>query len=216
MLKPALFLVSITLSTGLIRKNFSTNLAVESLELNGYDYLWKLVTDCNEDLVARDITEYLLKISFIDVSAKLKRDAHDLHKRFIDRCFQQLKAVTEGSISTTVAVQQGYELETCTEESAFTRIRKRSSEEVSGSVFNDGDDRRTRTLRRLINLLERYVSVVEEAHQGKRHILPHAATFFGQPVIIKVYNFKFLRNHFATESFTSFMILWLPINYTLL
>ncbi len=41
-------------------------------------------------------------------------------------------------------------------------------------------------IRRLIHLSERYVSSVEESHVGNRTILPHAASFHGQPVRIKV------------------------------
>ena len=178
---------SVNASDGKIRKNFSTTLTVESLELNGYDYLWKLVTSATDEKVAQDITEYLLKVSFIDTSPKLKKEAHDLHKQFIDRCFHQLKAVTEmvstSKMSTTVAVQQGYELETCTEESALTRLRNRSADEP---VLHDLSEQRTQIIRRLINLLERYVSVVEEAHPGKRQIPSHATTFLGQPLTLKV------------------------------
>ena len=169
---------------------------MESLELNGYDYLWKLVLSATDESVARDITEYLLKVSFIDTSAKLKKDAHDLHKQFIEKCFHQLKAVTEvqtakSKMSTTIAVQQGYELETCTEESALTRLRNRSSTEEQAHqaqplIHDKPSDQRTQIIRRLINLLERYVSVVEEAHPGKRQIPAHAATFLGQPLTLKV------------------------------
>ena len=188
---------SVNASDGKIRKNFSTSLIVESLQLNGYDYLWKLVTSATDEKVAQDITEYLLKVSFIDTSAKLKKEAHELHKQFIDRCFSQLTAVTEtaaaistSKMSSTVAlVQQGYELETCTEESAFTRLRNRSAAgdgEPSSFLHDNPGEQRTQIIRRLINLLERYVSVVEEAHPGKRQIPSHATTFLGQPLTLKV------------------------------
>ena len=43
-------------------------------------------------------------------------------------------------------------------------------------------------MRRIFQVMERYVSAVEEAFPGERNILPHAASFFGQRVNIKVVN----------------------------
>jgi hypothetical protein len=45
---------------------------------------------------------------------------------------------------------------------------------------------RLQMIRRLVVLAERYVSSVEEVHVGNRLILPHAATFHGQPIRIKI------------------------------
>ena len=176
------------------------------MDLIGYDYIWKLVTECNDDTVADDITEYLLKISYSDISAKLKKDARQLHQRFIDRCYHQLKAVIEGTTttvptkkaittsstesSTVLAMQQGFELETCSnltgeeldDSKKLTRLRNRSSTEPSTDIGEDSGQ----TINRLIHLLERYVSVVEDGFHAKRQILPHAATFLGRPLVLKV------------------------------
>ena len=177
------------------------------MDLIGYDYIWRLITECIDDTVANDITEYMLKISYIDISAKLKKDARQLHQRFIDRCYHQLKTVTEMTKSTAIkapttesstvhAMQQGFELETCSNlieggdleetdsKNLTTRLRNRSA--ASSSSDNDYGGDRGQIIRRLIHLLERYVSVVEDGFHGKRHILPHAATFLGRPLVLKV------------------------------
>ena len=148
----------------------------------------------------------MLKISYSDISAKLKKDARQLHQRFIDRCYHQLKAVTEATktaikaptteSSTVQAMQQGFELETCsnltgeleeTDSKNLTRLRNRSADlQPSASDNYHGAGDRGQIIRRLIHLLERYVSVVEDGFHGKRQILPHAATFLGRPLVLKV------------------------------
>ena len=45
---------------------------------------------------------------------------------------------------------------------------------------------RLQMIRRLINLAERYVNKVEETHPGNRTLRPHATTFYGPPLQIKV------------------------------
>ena len=45
---------------------------------------------------------------------------------------------------------------------------------------------RLQMIRRLINLAERYVKAVEESHPGNRNLRPHATTFYGPPIQIKV------------------------------
>ena len=45
---------------------------------------------------------------------------------------------------------------------------------------------RLQMIRRLINMAERYVSAVEESHLGNRNLRPHATTFYGPPIQIKV------------------------------
>ena len=41
-------------------------------------------------------------------------------------------------------------------------------------------------IRRLLLLAERYVSTIEETHPAKRTILPHAGSFHGRAIKIKV------------------------------
>lgn len=86
---------------------------VESQDLIGIEYLWTLVTDCPHEGIAEDAIEYLLKLSFLNVTNKLKKEASLLHKKFIANCYDQLEAVIEVSslADGQEAVHEGCELE---------------------------------------------------------------------------------------------------------
>jgi hypothetical protein len=45
---------------------------------------------------------------------------------------------------------------------------------------------RNQKIRRLLQLAERYILAIEVLFNGKRSLLPHAATFYGRPLTIKV------------------------------
>ena len=184
---------SVNISEGKIRKGFATSLQVESQDLIGYDFLWNLLTECRDEKIANDATEYLLKLCFTCISPKLRKDMNAMHRRFIDQCSHQLKAAVETS-SLTVAVQQGYELETSSTSSdvptGLCRTQVTTSSSIPISARNASTEAssewRHQTIRRLLHLAERYIQTVEEAFNGKRMIPPHAATFFGKPTVIKV------------------------------
>ena len=64
---------SVNISEGKIRKSFATSLLVESQDLIGYDFLWNLLTECRDETIANDATEYLLKLCFTCISPKLRK-----------------------------------------------------------------------------------------------------------------------------------------------
>ena len=205
---------SVNISEGKIRKSFATSLLVESQDLIGYDFLWNLLTECRDETIANDATEYLLKLCFTCISPKLRKDMNTMHRRFIDQCSKQLKAAVETS-SLTVAVQQGYELETSstsdtadalTGPGGRTQVTSTSSSiplttSSHASTTDTSSEWRHQTIRRLLHLAERYISVVEEAFNGKRMIPPHAATFYGKPTIIKVI-YEAKKDEFEVHSHT--------------
>jgi hypothetical protein len=60
------------------------------LDLQGVDWLWKIVSDCPDDSIASAAVDYLLKVHFTRVSVRLKADSARLHRRFIARCYSAL------------------------------------------------------------------------------------------------------------------------------
>ena len=133
-------------------------------------------------------TEYLLKLCFICISPKLRKDINVMHKKFVQQCYDQLAAAMQSSAavdasssSLNMAVQQGFELETSDNQAV------KAHGQINYATHDTAEDStRLRTIRRLLHLAERYVSVVELAFHGKRSILPHAVTFYGRPTTLQV------------------------------
>ena len=109
------YLESVNINAGKIRKNsISTVLIVDNTDLIGIDHVWSLVTESSNEGIASEAIDYLLKLSFLSVSSKLKKDAAHLHRRFINKCYEKLESVTDFSTMVTEkhkAVQEGCELE---------------------------------------------------------------------------------------------------------
>ena len=109
------YLESVNINAGKIRKNsISTVLIVDNTDLIGIDHIWSLVTESSDEGIASEAIDYLLKLSFLSVSSKLKKDAAHLHRRFINKCYEKLESVTDFSTLVTEkhkAVQEGCELE---------------------------------------------------------------------------------------------------------
>ena len=109
------YLESVNINAGKIRKNTISHLIVDSQDLIGIDFLWTLITECPNETIASEAMDYLLKLSFLSVSSKMKKDASILHKKFINKCHEKLESVTDFStqIEKHKAVQEGCELEVC-------------------------------------------------------------------------------------------------------
>lgn len=208
---------SINLSSGRLRKNISPSLVVEHLELVGLDYLWNLVTECPKDNIADEAIEYLLNMSFLHVSPKLKKDAEALHKKFINNCFTRLQSVNSGTQPATgrqqeAAVQEGCELETsiskdpsaCETEGSPRTLTSISISKASVVPINTKGIKMQK-IRRLLLLAERYVSTIEETHPAKRTILPHAASFHGRAIKIKIIT-EGSKNDFTVNSHTNELV----------
>ena len=81
---------------------------------------------------------------------------------------------------------------------------------------------RLQMIRRLINLAERYVSAVEESHPGNRNLRPHATTFYGPPIQIKVI-YESKKDEFMMEvtkkvhlqyNFSTFLVIRLILSFS--
>ena len=210
---------SINLSIGHLRKNISPSLLVEHLELIGLDYLWNLVTECPKDNIADDAIDYLLNMSFLHVSPKLKKDAEILHKKFINSCFTRLQSVNNGTHPAMgkqqdAAVQEGCELETSitkdptacdTDEGSPRTLTSISISKASALPINSKGIRMQK-IRRLLLLAERYVSTIEETHPAKRTILPHAASFHGRAIKIQIVSEGSKKEDFSINSHTNELV----------
>ena len=102
---------SLNTHDGNLKKASSNNLVVENLELNGLDYIWRVVTDCKTEAIAESAIEYLLNLSYMHVSPKLKKEAVKLHKKFINKCYNNLEEVFLSHDEKQDAVLDGCELE---------------------------------------------------------------------------------------------------------
>ena len=190
---------SINLSKNSLRKNISPPLVVDNLDLVGLDYLWTLITECPKENIADEAIEYLLNMSFLHVSPKLKKDPEALHRKFIENCFTRLQFVNKGTQPTTgkqqdAAVHEGCELETsisldpdsCNTEEGKTKTLTSISISKTSVLPLNSKGIRMQKIRRLLLLAERYVSTIEETHPAKRTIQPHAGSFHGRAIKIKI------------------------------
>ncbi len=103
--------------------NFLFPQTVDNLELSGLDFVWKLVTEASSEKIASSAIEYLLNMSYLFVSSRLKEERnHRLHTDFIRRCYACLESVLHlqsASASTSVADISMQEEDSSTSESAI-------------------------------------------------------------------------------------------------
>lgn len=84
---------------------------VEKLDPIGADYFWQLALESpNEDL-AKEAMIYILNISYLHLTPRLKKDPAALHKKFINECYKRLEAQVPcskavGSNTPAIAVTQ--------------------------------------------------------------------------------------------------------------
>ncbi len=94
---------------------------VDRQDLSGLGFVWKLVTDASSEDIANLAIEYLLNMSFLYVSPKLKEESDRLHREFIQQCYGCLESVLQASSAecsiqeeegkSASALEQGHELE---------------------------------------------------------------------------------------------------------
>ncbi len=148
---------SVNISEGKLRKGIADSLVVESSaqDLVGFDFLWQLMTDCENEGIASDATEYLLRLCFTCISGKMRKDMNDMHRKFIERCSSQMKtAVSKSSSSLTLAMEQGFEIETSN--CSVAEVPNNAATVVNASnVRNEDEVLRLQTIQRLLHLAER-------------------------------------------------------------
>lgn len=149
-------------------------LIVEKLELSGIDFLWQISLAAPEEEIAEMAIDFILDLSYKYLSPRLKKDVVSLHHRFINECYNRLKAVAEtiGDTAMTTAVSNATK----------TLTAMAVSEAISLSLPKRTN--RSQNICRLLHLAERYISSIEGQHSVPRVILPHGASFYGFPVTL--------------------------------
>lgn len=62
---------------------------MENIDLIGVDYLWNVVTNCNEDIAAHAID--LLKEVNTNLAPRLQANPLEFHKTFVAECLERLR-----------------------------------------------------------------------------------------------------------------------------
>lgn len=73
-------------------------------------YLWKIVSECESNEIADKAIDYLLKMSYFNLSSSLKANLVELHHDFFKSCYSLLDAALKSS-SVTEGVERGLEME---------------------------------------------------------------------------------------------------------
>ncbi|XP_065904481.1 ubiquitin carboxyl-terminal hydrolase 24-like isoform X2 [Dysidea avara] len=148
------------------------SLMVESLELTGMDYLWKAALSVKDDKIADELIHNILQVNYHGLNARLKKDTEKLHKKIIDECFHRL----EEALQQKPPLATSHKIGTPPEESP-------PKEQV---------------IERLLLLMQRYVSSVEESHHFPRVHPPHGSCFHGHPVLLLASQ-EFTKNEFTIQ-----------------
>eukprot|EP00090_Calanus_glacialis_P047045 TRINITY_DN9530_c0_g1_i3.p1 TRINITY_DN9530_c0_g1~~TRINITY_DN9530_c0_g1_i3.p1 ORF type:complete len:2633 (-),score=502.34 TRINITY_DN9530_c0_g1_i3:271-7929(-) len=201
-----------------LKKSPSPTYVVERTELVGMSYFWDILTETPKEEIANLAIDTVLNMSYLHVTARLKKEPGNLHDKFIKNCYSRLENVCQKSENNHDAVLEGCELETsCSEvknslsvnspiSSAVANTTKTltsiSVSKVMGlSLPNKG--LKLQKIRRLLLLAEKYILSIEVLFDGKRTILPHAASFFGRPLNIRVKAESPKKDEFELNSHTN-------------
>ncbi|CAH1774066.1 unnamed protein product [Owenia fusiformis] len=158
-----------------LRKSGST-MIVEKMDLKGIDYLWEVCLNTSDTEIAWMAIKLLLKMSYTELNAKLKKDPVGLHKKFTKECYSRLEAamITMGgtAIAQTIAFA--------------TRIITAPTVPEVASVPSPSKSAKLLNIERLLLIAERYIMTVEDTHTTQRTILPHGTSFQGQPITLYI------------------------------
>ncbi|KAF2363147.1 Peptidase C19 ubiquitin carboxyl-terminal hydrolase [Trinorchestia longiramus] len=176
---------------------------VESLELLGQDYLWRVLLECSDLSIVNHVANLILAASFFDLSSKLKKNPASLHHRFIKDCYRKLnKALCEltslesgegdgdlpSVLSAVTAATNTLTAMAVTTAAEMPPPQKPSWRSLVSQV------------ERLVCLSREYISRVEEGFAWPRMLCPHAATFHGVPLVLSVTSAAALRFSLQTHS----------------
>ncbi|VVC40180.1 Hypothetical protein CINCED_3A020619 [Cinara cedri] len=96
---------------------------MENIDLIGVDYLWKVVTNCNEDIAAHAID--LLKEVNTNLAPKLQANPLEFHQTFVAECLERLRAHFDTvSILSKVSMDKDDVIERNIEVTKMIRVMK--------------------------------------------------------------------------------------------
>lgn len=123
------------------------SLLTEDPDLIGLDYLWKVVTLCNDDIAARAV-ELLREVS-TNLGPRLIGSQMDFHENYITECYDRLRA--------------HYDTVTVLQSSETTEIGQQIENRIKAEAVK---------MCRVMHVLHEYMSECDNGFVGERKILP--------------------------------------------
>ena len=197
-----------------LKKTNTTNYQVERIELLGMSYFWDVLMESPRDEIADLAVDVVLSMSYLNVTPRLKKEPASLHDKFIKNFYARLEDTCQNSDDNQEAVLEGCELEaSCVEvknsltinsplPSSTKTLTSVSISKVMGGLTLPNKGLKLQKIRRLLLLAEKYITSIEVLFDGKRTILPHAASFYGRPLKLQV-RVESRREEFELESHTN-------------
>lgn len=139
------------------------SLLTEDLDLIGLDYLWKVVTHCQDDIAARAI-ELLREVS-TNLGPRLLVEQLQFHETFLSECYDRLKSYYD-SVTVMQKSEQDKELDA---EQMQVRIRVEAVK-----------------MCRVMRVLHEFLSECDNAFLGERKILPLHRACRGKHMILLI------------------------------
>ncbi|XP_064624443.1 ubiquitin carboxyl-terminal hydrolase 24-like isoform X2 [Lineus longissimus] len=157
-------------------KKIGSTLTVERLDLMGLDYLWEICLNSTNEEIGGSAINLLLNMSYVNLAARLKKDLVSLHKKFINELYNRLEAAMMTLRGSAVAQAI----------SSATRMITAPTVPEALAVPSASKSAKLLNIERLLLVAEMYVSTVEETHTTSRTILPHGASFHGEPIKLNI------------------------------
>ena len=177
-------------------------------------YFWDVLMETPRDEIAELAVDLVLNMSYLNVTPRLKKEPASLHEKFIKNFYARLESTCQNSDNNSEAVLEGCELEaSCVEvknsltinsplPSSTKTLTSVSISKVMGGLTLPNKGLKLQKIRRLLLLAEKYITSIEVLFDGKRTILPHAASFYGRPLTLQV-RLESRREEFELESHTN-------------
>uniref|UniRef100_A0A4W5PNF5 ubiquitinyl hydrolase 1 n=1 Tax=Hucho hucho TaxID=62062 RepID=A0A4W5PNF5_9TELE len=128
---------------------------MDDLELIGLDYLWRVVIQGSDDIASRAID--LLKEIYTNLGPKLQVNQVEIHKDFIQSCFDRLKA----SYDTLCVLEGDKDSINCARQEAIRMVR-------------------------VLTVLKEYINECDSDYHEERTILPMSRAFRGKHITLIV------------------------------
>ncbi|CAH1242990.1 USP24 [Branchiostoma lanceolatum] len=151
-------------------------LQVEKSELLGLDYVWRVALESVQDEVADLAISMLIRYSYTNLAPKLKKEPLTVHKKYFEECQKRLLAAQTvlGESAIAKAVTSA-----TTALTANTVPQMASDPSMARMV-------QLRAVERILLIVHRYISTVEDQQCVSRTLLSHGAAFRGQPLSLHV------------------------------
>ncbi|XP_078574103.1 ubiquitin carboxyl-terminal hydrolase 24-like isoform X1 [Branchiostoma floridae x Branchiostoma japonicum] len=151
-------------------------LQVEKSELLGLDYVWRVALESVQDEVADLAISMLIRYSYTNLAPKLKKEPLTVHKKFFEECQKRLLAAQsvlgESAIAKAVS--------SATTALTANTVPQMASDPTMARVVQ------LRAVERILLIVHRYISTVEDQQCVSRTVLSHGAAFRGQPLSLHI------------------------------